>query len=151
MIFSVRLHKKIIRSHGRIIFLSIGLLIYNFLPAQTYFFDNYGPEQGLESSNIFSIIQTGNDYIWIGTKLGATRFDGINFINYTTEDGLAPKGVRNIFEDSSGNIWFGHIGGALTRYDGKIFESIFITDTLPNLDISSFIQDDNGHRGFHIP
>ena len=145
MIFSVRLHKKIIRSHGRIIFLSIGLLIYNFLPAQTYFFDNYGPEQGLESSNIFSIIQTGNDYIWIGTKLGATRFDGINFINYTTEDGLAPKGVRNIFEDSSGNIWFGHIGGALTRYDGKIFESIFITDTLPNLDISSFIQDDNGH------
>ena len=144
MIFTVRLRKEIIRSYGRIIFLFIGLIIYNFLPAQTYFFDHYGPEQGLESSKVHSIIQAKDDYIWLGTLSGATRFDGINFINYTTEDGLAPKGVRTVFEDNSGNIWFGHIGGALTRFNGKEFESIFITDTLSGLVISSFIQDENG-------
>jgi len=143
MIFTVRIYKKIIRSHGRIIFLSIGLLVYNFLPAQTYFFDNYGPEQDL-SSKVHSIIQARDDCIWLGTRSGATRFDGIKFINYTSENDLAPKGVRTVFEDNSGNIWFGHIGGALTRYNESKFESLFITDTIPDLDITSFIQDKNG-------
>jgi ligand-binding sensor domain-containing protein/serine phosphatase RsbU (regulator of sigma subunit) len=145
MIFNIRPHKRIIRSHGRIFFLFTGLIIISdILFGQTYFFDNYGPEQGLESSIVYAIIQSRDDYIWLGTDAGAARFDGINFINYTTEDHLAPKGVRTILEDNSGNIWFGHIGGALTRYDGKSFEPIFITDTLPDLDVTSFIQDKDG-------
>jgi ligand-binding sensor domain-containing protein/serine phosphatase RsbU (regulator of sigma subunit) len=144
MIFTVRLYKRIIRSYGRIIFLLAGLLIFKALQAQTYFFDNYGPEQGLESSKVFSIIQAREDYIWIGTDAGATRFDGINIINYTTENGLAPKGVRTVFEDNSGNIWFGHFGGAITRYNGKKFEPLYITDTISDLVITSFIHDKDG-------
>ena len=128
----------------RTLLLCAGLLLLSFAYTQTYFFDNYGPEQGLESSKVYSIIQAKDDYIWLGTLSGATRFDGINFINYTTENGLAPKGVRTIYEDKNNNLWFGHIGGGLTRYNGKTFESIFITDTLPNLDITSFIQDNKG-------
>ncbi|HJX72188.1 MAG TPA: two-component regulator propeller domain-containing protein, partial [Bacteroidales bacterium] len=116
----------------------------SILSGQTYFFDNYGPEQGLESSIVYAILQSKDDYIWLGTDAGVARFDGINFINYTTEHGLAPKGVRTIFEDNSGNIWFGHIGGALTRYNGKKFEPLFITDTLPDLDVTSFIHDKDG-------
>ncbi|MBN2213889.1 MAG: SpoIIE family protein phosphatase [Bacteroidales bacterium] len=144
MIFNIRPHKRIIRSNGRIIFLFTGLILCGIISGQTYFFDNYGPEQGLISSKVYSIIQARDDYIWLGTVAGATRFDGTSFINYKTEDGLAPKGVRTIFEDNSGNIWFGHIGGALTRYNGKIFESIFITDTLPDLDVTSIIHDKDG-------
>ncbi len=144
MIFNVRLNKITIRPQGQIIFLFAGLVISNIISAQTYFFDSYGPEQGLESSIVYAVLQSRDDYIWLGTDAGAARFDGNNFINYTAEDGLAPKGVRTIFEDNSGNIWFGHIGGPLTKYDGKSFESIFITDTLPDLDVTSFIQDKDG-------
>ena len=138
------LHKRIIRSYGRIVFLWVSLFLFYSLTAQTYFFDNYGPEQGLESSKIYSIIQTKDDYIWLGTLAGATKFDGINFINYTTENGLASKGVRVVFESNSGKLWFGHEGGGLTRYDGKNFESLYITDTLPDLNITSITHDAEG-------
>ncbi|MBN2613938.1 MAG: SpoIIE family protein phosphatase [Bacteroidales bacterium] len=136
---------KIIRPARRIIFLLAGIFVFHFVHSQTYFFDNYGPEQDLGSSKIYSIIQARDGYIWLGTQAGATKFDGINFINFTSnKNGLASKGVRVVFEDSGHNIWFGHEGGGLTRYDGKKFESIYITDTLPDLNITSIINDNKG-------
>lgn len=113
--------------------------------SQSYFFDNYGSEQGLESSKVYSIIQSGDDYIWLGTKAGASRFNGVSFQNYSVEDGLAKGGVRVVFEDKKGSIWFGHEGGAITRFDGKKFENAYITDTLPDLNITSIVSTTDGN------
>ena len=54
------------------------LLIFSFINggAQTYFFDNYKTTDGLESSKIYSICQLDNGYIWLGTDIGVSRFDG---------------------------------------------------------------------------
>ncbi|MFO7657718.1 MAG: two-component regulator propeller domain-containing protein [Bacteroidales bacterium] len=145
MIYNHLTGMRIIRPAGLIIFLLATLFIVHSVNAQTFFFDNYGPEQELGSSKIFSIIQAHDGYIWLGTQSGATKFDGINFINYTSnKNGLASKGVRVIFEDRNHNIWFGHEGGGLTRYNGKKFESFYITDTLPDLNITSIINDNKG-------
>ena len=113
--------------------------------SQTFFFDNYGTEQGLESSKVFSIIQAKDDHIWLGTKAGVSKFDGISFQNFTIENGLARGGVRVIYEDKDGILWFGHEGGGITRYNGKGFDSIYITDTLPELNITSITYDPKGY------
>jgi ligand-binding sensor domain-containing protein/serine phosphatase RsbU (regulator of sigma subunit) len=135
---------KIIRSAERIIFL-YALLIPDILTfTQTYYFDNYSVIEGLAQSKVYTIIQDNNDYIWMGTEAGVSKFDGINFINYTIENGLAEGGVRTIYTDSYGNIWLGHNGGGLTRYSDSKFEIIDISDTLILADVTSMNQDTEG-------
>ena len=131
----------IIRSLERIIFL-YGLLVLSLItPAQTYYFDNYSVIEGLEQSKVFSIMQDDNDYIWLGTKGGVSKFNGISFTNYTIEDGLSGGGVRTIYQDSFGNIWLGHEGGGLTRFINNEFEIVELPDTLIVDNITSFTQD----------
>ena len=120
---------KIIRLAGRIIFLC---LFISFFPvnAQRYFFDQYSVSEGLAQSTVYTVIQDRNDYLWLGTQAGASRFDGLAFTNFTAEDGLAENGVRAIFEDSHGQIWFGHDGGVITSYSihyTKLYEFPFST------------------------
>src|SRR5674476_1213224 len=69
---------------------------------QNYYFENYGSKEGLSASKVYTIIQDANDFIWLGTASGATRFDGLNFENFSTSDSLAPGGVKSIFMDSHG-------------------------------------------------
>ena len=80
---------------------------------QNYYFQHLSSKEGLSASKIYTIIQDANDFIWLGTGSGVTRFDGLRFENFSTSDGLAPGGVKSILEDSYGRIWMGHIGGGM--------------------------------------
>jgi len=108
--------------------------------SQTYFFDNYSSSEGLESK-VFSILQDDWQFVWMGTKTGVIKFDGVNFFRYTNENGLAQGAVRVLFSDHNKNIWMGHEGGGISRWNGKIFEKIEFRDTLINSNITSIIQD----------
>lgn len=88
---------------------------------QKYYFERYGSKEGLSASKVYTVIQDVNDFIWLGTGSGVTRFDGIRFENFSTSNGLAPGGVKSILEDSQGRIWLGHIGGGLTLYEDDEF------------------------------
>ncbi|MFC2116516.1 two-component regulator propeller domain-containing protein [Bacteroidota bacterium] len=121
------------------------LLLHSIVSSQIYYFDNYSVSEGLAQSKVFAIIQDRNDYIWLGTEGGVSRFDGVNFENFTSEDGLALNGVRTLFEDSYGSIWLGHTGGGITRFNGKQFEVYEEAKMLIKNDITSINQDPNGN------
>ncbi len=104
----------------------------------------YSVQQGLAQSKVYAIIQDKNDYVWLGTDGGVSRFDGVLFDNFTTEDGLAINGVQAIIQDNSGTIWFGHKGGGITRYNGKKFERLDSLSQLLKSDITSFSIDQDG-------
>lgn len=114
------------------------------MSGQSYYFDNYSVEEGLAQSKIYTILQTSSHHIWVGTLSGASRFDGISFQNYSSAEGLAGNSVRAIYEDSYGNIWFGHNEGAITRYNGKKFETL-PSNYLLSKDVTS-ISEDQKHR-----
>jgi len=135
--------KKIIRPSRRIIFFYL-LFVTGILHAQNYFFDQFSVSEGLAQSTVYSIIQDSNDYLWMGTQAGVSRFDGLEFVNYTAEDGLAPNGVRAVFEDSYGNIWLGHDAGGITRYNGEQFEMYEEARIFMDSDITSIIEDTQG-------
>jgi ligand-binding sensor domain-containing protein/serine phosphatase RsbU (regulator of sigma subunit) len=117
------------------------IMSQGMLYSQTYFFDNYSHAEGLEQSKVFSIVQDKLQYIWLGTKAGISKFDGLSFTNYTNENGLAAGGVRVLYIDKNNIIWMGHEGGGISRWDGKKFEKIDILDSLIHSDITSIIQD----------
>lgn len=146
MIYSSGTKRRIIPKITGIIlllFLKIGFPV----TAQNYFFDNYSVEEGLGQSKVYAILQSSIHQIWIGTKSGVSRFDGISFRNYTSEDGLAENSVRAIYEDSHGNIWFGHNMGGITRFDGRKFESI-PAGRIFTKDVTSISESANGDLWF---
>lgn len=88
---------------------------------QKYHFEQYSSRDGLSASKVYTVIQDANDFIWLGTGSGVTRFDGMRFENFSTSDSMAPGGVKSICEDSQGRLWLGHIGGGMTLYDDNKF------------------------------
>ncbi len=116
------------------------VLCYNMVQAQTYFFEKYGVEQGLSSSKVYSIIQDRNDWIWLGTESGVSRFGGSQFENFSSANGLAGGGVYSMTEDSTGRIWFGHLNGGLSIYDGTKFLKVKFDSLNLTGDVTSIKQ-----------
>ena len=148
MALYISLSGKVIRNSKRITFISLLMFIPLILQSQSYYFDNYSVEDGLNSSKVYSLLQDQNDYIWLGTAGGVSRFDGIYFENFTSENGLAPKGVFTVFTDSRANLWLGHLDGGISRYNGTKFE-IFNPDSIQlNSDITSITETSTGQIWF---
>ena len=111
--------------------------------AQTYYFDSYGVSDGLSSSKVYDIIQDRNDYLWLATESGATRWDGSVFENFSSDDGLAAGGVIAIYEDKDGRIWMGHLNGGLSCFEDNIFRQISIDTIQITGDITGITEYDN--------
>ena len=112
------------------------------LNAQTYFFEKYGVEQGLSSSKVYSVIQDRNDWIWLGTESGVSRFDGSKFENFSLLNGMAGGGVYSLAEDSLGRIWFGHLNGGISVYDMGRFYRLRYDSINISGDVTSIRQKD---------
>jgi ligand-binding sensor domain-containing protein len=82
------------------------LLFVSFVSfAQEYSYRHYTVQDGLVQSQVVSLYNDSKGYLWIGTKAGASRFDGIKFQNFTKKDGLPDNFIEHIYECSQGFIW----------------------------------------------
>jgi ligand-binding sensor domain-containing protein/signal transduction histidine kinase len=82
-------------------------------------------EHGLPAGNrVFSILQTRDGYLWVGTQQGLARFDGQNFTVFDrlNTPALASDDCRTLAEDLEGNLWIGTVS-ALIRKSGPEFTS----------------------------
>jgi len=137
-------NKKVIRLIKRITFFClITLLNINTTYSQNYYFDYYSVHEGLSQSKVYDVLQDEHGYLWIGTKSGASRFDGVSFVNYSISDGFAENAVRKIFKDSKNRIWFGHTGGGISIVSDKQHFVHPLSDIIKG-DITSFIEDKKG-------
>ncbi len=87
---------------------------------QEYSWMHYSVSQGLPQSQIFNFYQDSKGYLWICTKGGLSRFDGIEFENYSIKDGLDADFVIYLYEDSSGVFYIGTRYGVNILKDGKL-------------------------------
>jgi ligand-binding sensor domain-containing protein len=72
-----------------------------------------------------------NNNLWIGSYLGALKFDGSNFSSYTTANGLPDNSVR-IFVDKQNDVWFlTNVGLCVLRNGTTALETVTTTPTLP--------------------
>ena len=84
----------------------------------------WGQEEGLAQPTVYSIAQTRQGYLWLGTQDGLVRFDGIRFRPFGHEDRLPFERalIRSLAEDRDGNLWIGSLGYGLARLspDGAV-------------------------------
>lgn len=81
-------------------------------------------EQGLPQNTVTALHQTRDDYLWIGTRYGLARFDGVRMVSFADELGqVCPEalGIRGLVEDRAGTLWI-HSWTNLLSWDHGSFK-----------------------------
>jgi ligand-binding sensor domain-containing protein/signal transduction histidine kinase len=81
----------------------------------------WGTGAGLPQNTVNTIAQTPDGYLWLGTRDGLARFDGVRFTAFGLSDGLQSVEIQTLYVDRRGTLWIGTSGGGLSRLvEGRI-------------------------------
>lgn len=97
-----------------------------------YIRERWGTEQGFPRGPVYAIGQSGDGYLWIGTKAGLVRFDGLKFHLVRDVPGLQNReSVFGLMPDRQGNLWIQLEGVNLLRYRNGVFDRPSSSTPLP--------------------
>ena len=123
--------------------------LFNCIPVlgQQYNLINFSVDEGLPSSQVTSINQDYDGYLWIGTETGLSKFDGLEFENYSVADGLTDNKIEEILIEDR-DIWVGTRKG-ISHYENQefkpyVFEEEIRVNDLLYLDGDLIIAHDKG-------
>jgi two-component sensor histidine kinase/ligand-binding sensor domain-containing protein len=92
--------------------------------AQVVQFENVSIKDGLSQATVTCMMQDSEGYIWLGTRDGLNRYDGVGFAvlknNPADSTTLSSSSITALYEDKSGYIWVGTSFG-LNRLNSKTF------------------------------
>ena len=98
------------------------LFAYN----QSYTFSSYSIAEGLAQSQVTTVTEDKNGYLWVGTLGGLSCFNGNTFRNYSAQDGLLNNRITALCPEGD-KLWIGHENGISLYYKRQ-----FKHWTLPN-------------------
>ena len=101
-------------------------------------------QDGLFNGAPTAITQTSDGYLWIGTRSGLVRFDGVRFTPWTPPDGSSFPGldIVSLLGVTDGSLWVGTTHG-LGRISGSQANTIE-----PRARINAIVQDKDGTLWF---
>ncbi len=116
--------------------------------------DHWQENVGLPQKWVTTIIQTRDGYLWVGTKGGIARFDGVRFKVYDDlhANQLKEAEVWAIAEDDDSSIWIGTYGGGLSHLlkDGS-FVTLTTKDGLPCENVTALQKSADGSLWIGTP
>lgn len=81
-------------------------------------FQHLTVEKGLSNGRVTSVVQDSIGFVWIGTKNGLNRYDGVHFKTYNQQNtALGASDIVALKVDSKNRMWVGTVGGGLSRYN----------------------------------
>ncbi|MCX6254577.1 MAG: hypothetical protein NTV31_08895, partial [Bacteroidia bacterium] len=83
------------------------------LNGQTYSFKNYGAENNIPNGFVYTINQSNDGFLWLGTGNGLSRFDGFNFFPVQYPDSSVVRYPTKSLKDKNGILWFGCNDGSV--------------------------------------
>jgi ligand-binding sensor domain-containing protein/AraC-like DNA-binding protein len=120
-------------------------------PVDEYLVDNWDISAGIPSNSILSITQTGDGYLWIATKNGLVRFDGLKFSSIGLAGESGPDAMKSampdtLYVDREGILWFGSAAGLTSyRYRTGRFHTITPADGIARDSIRRIKDDMRGN------
>ena len=85
---------------------------------------SWNEKDGLPLATIYALTQDKDGYLWVGTRQGLFRFDGVRFVPWDTvaADALPNPWVRALLTTSRGEMWigFGTAGQVARGVDGHL-------------------------------
>jgi ligand-binding sensor domain-containing protein/signal transduction histidine kinase len=80
-------------------------------------------QQGLPQGTVYSIVQTHDGYLWLGSQAGLIRFDGVRFETLENIHRSTPPNlwIRSAMEDSNHALWIATADAGIFRMEGSSF------------------------------
>jgi ligand-binding sensor domain-containing protein/two-component sensor histidine kinase len=105
-------------------------------------------EEGLPHNVVQAILQTLDGYLWVGTREGLARFDGVHFspVDLGAERG-APS-ISSLCQSQDGSLWIGTDKDGLFRLLNNVLSRYGKAAGLPGDSIARVLSD--GHSGIWI-
>lgn len=96
---------------------------------------------GLPINDVYDIAQTTDGYLWLATRSGLVRFDGLTFKVFTVRDhpNLLTNHVRRLFADSAGRLWIMTFQADLVLLENDTFTPLDKAQGLPGFLTSPLI------------
>ncbi|MGB3799139.1 MAG: response regulator [Lewinella sp.] len=109
-----------------------------------YHLSRFGVADGLISTDVSTLFQDSDGVIWVGTRVGVSRYAGYPFDNYT-QARVTPMGrIYAIAEDAEGRIWVGGTNGLFTFHE-EIADGSFEKARLDVEDVRGLREDALGN------
>ncbi len=104
--------------------------------------------EGFTRGTIFSVAQTPDGYLWLGTEFGMVRFDGVQAIPWRPPDGeqLPSNWINALLVARDGTLWIGTEKGLASWKDGKLTEYPDVAGSV----VTSLLQDTEGTLWFGV-
>ena len=85
-----------------------------------YLVDTWRLDDDLPRDGINSIAQGEDGYLWVSSRYGLARFDGVRFVNFSSRTGAQFVGhhFADPKSDPFGNVWISTPGGGVARGRG---------------------------------
>lgn len=80
---------------------------------------NLTVDDGLTQSQVLTLFEDREGYLWAGTNDGVSRFDGSGFTSFQSSDGLPPGPVRAVRQSADGALFFATDRGVSIFRDGR--------------------------------
>ena len=105
-------------------------------------------EDGLPENMVVNAAQTPDGFLWVATRRGLFRFDGVRFQQYlpVNEAGISTSLIRVMTRDQSGRLWLAKDRGALVCIDrGQVTHVLTPTNGLSVFQTRSMLADRAGN------
>lgn len=86
--------------------------------------EHFDVENGLPSSQVFSVFQDNEGYMWFTTDKGLSRYDGYSFKNFSTKDGIIDNTVLSGEVTANNKILFHTLSSGFFWYKNGVFKNI---------------------------
>ncbi len=110
-------------------------------------------ESGLPDSEVISVIQTRDGYLWLGTLHGLVRFDGNHFTLFDVMNtpGLPSDRIVYLFEDRQTNLWVSTESSGLTVIKDGIIKNFAGETVGTGRKVINAEEDASGNIWFYTP
>lgn len=97
---------------------------------------------GFPKGVVYSVAQTPDGYLWLGTEFGLVRFDGVRGVEWQPGSGrqLPSDWIRSLFVSRDATLWIGTQKGLARWKDGKLTTYADLSGQY----IASFLQEGDG-------
>jgi ligand-binding sensor domain-containing protein len=97
--------------------ISVALLIAELpLASQQRPVKVYTAAEGLGHNRVKRVIADSKGFLWLCTREGLTRFDGLHFVNFGTDGGAPFFSVNDLLELPTGDYWIATNGQGVVRF-----------------------------------
>jgi signal transduction histidine kinase/ligand-binding sensor domain-containing protein len=107
-----------------------------------YIVSTWTEKDGLPSTQIRAIVQTGDGFLWLATSAGVVRFDGVTF---TSNVAGVPAGEPAVIcAARDGGLWIGQGNGRLTHLSKGRVETFGPDPIVSGIVLSQMVEDTSG-------